>query len=65
MRIYSWLLGNFASVDEVEKNITQVYVWGMVYGPTKMVMPLHIAVHDASGKSIVIEYVEGTTRFGR
>ena len=59
MRIYSWLLSSFANVDEVKKNITQVYVWGEPFGPIKMVMLLHIAVHDASGKSIVIEYVKG------
>ncbi len=59
LRVISWLLSNFATVDEVKQNISHVYVWGEVFDPMGMVIPLHLAVHDAKGKSIVIEYVKG------
>ncbi len=55
----NWMLGNFATVDEVKKNIGNVVVWGGEIPELGMVPPLHIAVHDASGKSLVIEFIDG------
>ena len=45
-------------MDEVKQNISHVYVWGEVFDPNGMAMLLHLAMHDVSGKSIVI-YVKG------
>ncbi|HEV7732616.1 MAG TPA: choloylglycine hydrolase family protein [Candidatus Binatia bacterium] len=56
----SWLLENFASVDEVRANIGKVVVPGVVYQGWGMAPEVHFIVQDASGESIVIEYVGGT-----
>jgi choloylglycine hydrolase len=55
----NWMLGNFATVDEVKKNIGKVIVWGGTIPELGIVPPLHVAVHDASGRSLVIEFVGG------
>ena len=56
--VATWLLANFATVAEVRQAISQVRV---VQGPKDVVgiLPLHFAVHDAQGNSLVIEYVQG------
>ena len=51
-----WVLGNFATVDEVKTAFAGVHVWGKPIGPLNLIMPLHASVHDASGRSIVLEF---------
>ena len=55
----SWILDNFASVDEVKANIGSILVAETVLKQWGFSPPVHAIVHDASGKSIVIEYVGG------
>jgi len=55
----SWLLDNFASVDEVKAKIGSILVAGTVLKQWGFSPPVHAIVHDASGKSLVIEYVGG------
>ena len=55
----SWILENFATVEEVKQNIGSIVVAPVVFKNWGFVPPAHYVVHDASGKSIVIEYVEG------
>lgn len=55
----SWILENFATVEEVKQKIGGVAVAAVVFKQWGFVPPAHYVVHDASGKSIVIEYVEG------
>ena len=55
----SWILDNFASVDEVKANIGSIVVAATVLKQWGFSPPVHAIVHDASGKSIVIEYVGG------
>ena len=55
----SWILDNFASVDEVKANIGSILVAATVLKQWGFSPPVHAVVHDASGKSIVIEYVGG------
>jgi choloylglycine hydrolase len=55
----SWILDNFASVDEVKANIGSILVAGTVLKQWGFSPPVHAIVHDASGKSLVIEYVGG------
>lgn len=55
----SYMLENFASVDEVKDKIAAVAVPAVPFGPWKEGPPAHYIVHDATGKSIVIEYVDG------
>ena len=55
----SWLLGNFATVDEAKAGLAAVRVWGAFSPLIKSVPPAHVALTDATGKSIVIEFVDG------
>lgn len=55
----SWILENFATVEEVKQKIGSIIVPAVVVKQMDFVPPLHYVVHDASGKSIAIEYVEG------
>ena len=58
-QVGSWILENFGTVDEVKQNIGKVVVANVVFKQWGFVPPVHVVVHDAAGKSIVIEYVEG------
>lgn len=58
-RFGNWVLSNFATVDEVRKALGDVIVWGETIPQLGSFTPLHYSVHDANGKSIVIEYVDG------
>lgn len=55
----AWVLGNFATVNEVRAALSGVIVWGEMVPQLGSFSPLHYVVHDANGKSIVIEYVDG------
>ncbi|PYL73337.1 MAG: choloylglycine hydrolase [Verrucomicrobia bacterium] len=55
----SWILENFASVEEVKAHIGNIVVPGVVFGGWGFAPEAHYIVHDATGKSIVIEYVGG------
>jgi choloylglycine hydrolase len=55
----SWMLENFASVDEVKANIGNIVVPSVVFSSWGFPPEVHFVVHDASGKSIVVEYVGG------
>ena len=56
--VVTWILSNFATVDEVKEGIKNIRV---CRGPIDKtgVLDLHYTVHDASGKRLVIEYVKG------
>jgi choloylglycine hydrolase len=58
-QIGSWVLENFATVDEVKANIGNIVVPAVVFAAWGFAPEAHFVVHDASGKSIVIEYVGG------
>lgn len=55
----SWILDNFASVAEVRAAIGGIVVSAAVLKHWGVTPPLHVAVHDATGQSIVIQYVGG------
>jgi choloylglycine hydrolase len=55
----SYMLDSFASVDEIKEHVRDVVVPDVVDADWKFVPPVHYVVHDASGKSIVLEYVDG------
>jgi len=54
-----WVLANFESVPEVKSEIPNIIVEGANV-PGRGVIPLHYAITDRSGKSIVVEYSQGT-----
>ncbi len=55
----SWILDNFATVEEVKQNLDKIVVSEVVLKAWGFSPPLHYVVHDASGNSIVVEYVGG------
>jgi choloylglycine hydrolase len=55
-----WILGNFATVEEVKAAISKINVTSPFYVPEMHMSPsTHIAVHDALGNNIVIEFIDG------
>lgn len=59
--VVRWILGSFATVDEVKKGLKSVTVAGAPVQEMKnMYFPLHLAIHDRNKKSIVVEFVGGT-----
>lgn len=59
----NWILTQFRSLDEVREGIKQVVISPTVYKDWgNIVPPFHYIVYDKSGKSIVIEPMDGTFR---
>ncbi|HEY2039090.1 MAG TPA: choloylglycine hydrolase family protein [Edaphobacter sp.] len=56
----NWVLGNFATVAEVKAGLTDVQIWGGSLANNHI--PLHFSIHDASGKSAVLEFLKGNTQ---
>lgn len=54
-----WLLGSFSTVAEVKEAIAQVKVWAPQMAEWGGTPTAHLAIHDASGASAVIEFVDG------
>ncbi|MBL0185565.1 MAG: linear amide C-N hydrolase [Candidatus Obscuribacter sp.] len=54
-----WVLGNFATVDEVKAAIGGVKIWAPEMADWGGIPTCHLALHDATGKSVVIEFVGG------
>lgn len=56
----SWILGNFRTIEEIKKALSDVYVYQQnLPNLGDMVFELHAMIHDASGKGIVVEFVKG------
>jgi choloylglycine hydrolase len=56
----NWVLGNFATVDEVKAGLTGVQIWGSSL--TNSQIPIHFSIHDANGTSAVLEFLTGNTQ---
>lgn len=57
--VSKWILGNFATVQEVKEAMNSVFVWGQFIKPMNEIPGLHIALHDAEGNDLVIEFIDG------
>lgn len=55
----SWVLGNFATIDEVKAALPKVNIAGISLKEANGELYLHIALHDAFGKNLVIEFIDG------
>jgi choloylglycine hydrolase len=55
----SYLLENFATVEEVKANVGKIVVPSVVFKQWGFAPEVHYIVSDSSGKNIVIEYVGG------
>jgi choloylglycine hydrolase len=58
----SWILENFATVEEVRQNLGSIVVPTVVFKAWGFVPPVHFVVYDTTGQSIVVEYVGGSLR---
>lgn len=58
--LLSWILTNFATVEEVKAAINDVAVINVKQAEMGITPPLHYTIHDATGASLVIEPVDGT-----
>ena len=56
--VVSWILSNFATVEEVKEGIKNIRVCKQA-DDKKGFLELHYTIHDPSGASLVIEYVKG------
>ena len=54
-----WILGNFATIAELKKGLQQVEIWGHYIEAMHVMPPIHITAHDASGNSLVVEFLGG------
>jgi len=57
-----YVLGNFSNVDDIKQALPKltVYAKALKHAGKNVVFPLHFAVTDVNGNSIVIEMIEGT-----
>lgn len=63
LRIGQWLLSQFDSVDQVKDALRGVVVFGeRLESLGDWPLPLHFAVHDANGKSLVLEWMDGALK---
>jgi len=58
----SWIMGNFVTVEEVKEALPKVNVAGINLKEANGNLYMHIAVHDASGKNLVIEFIDGEVK---
>lgn len=59
--LFPYLLTTCANTDEVKAAMQNIYVIGIPEPAIGMAPPLHLALSDANGKSIVIEFTKGVT----
>lgn len=60
LQLGAWVLSQFSNTEEVKNSLSEIKVWGeklTIFG--NEYVPLHYVVHEPSGKSIVLEWVEG------
>ncbi len=54
-----WILGSFATVDEVKQALSKVQIYPNILSALGKVPPLHMSIHDRKGNSIVVEFING------
>lgn len=55
-----WILSNFKTIDEVREALQSIYVFKKTIPIAgNFIFPLHAAVYDATGKGLIIEFLEG------
>lgn len=57
--LITWILTNFSTVSEVKANLPNIKLTNTIFPPWGIVPPLHAIIHDLSGETLVIEYVNG------
>jgi choloylglycine hydrolase len=59
VNVVAYLLGTCATIAEATDALASTTVWPYVYGPFGFAPPAHIVLHDATGASAVVEWVDG------
>lgn len=60
MRMGDWALSNFKTVDEIRKALPSILVFAQTIPEAgDMIFPLHFSFYDASGKGLIVEYIDG------
>lgn len=59
LQLVSWVLGNFATVDEVKRKIKSVHVVGL----DSAASTVHWRFADSSGNQVVLEIIDGEIHF--
>jgi choloylglycine hydrolase len=59
IEVASYVLATCATVDEAVSALADVVVWAQDVAPIG-VLPLHLSVHDRSGRAVVVEWVGGS-----
>lgn len=54
-----YILSNFKSVEEVERDLPNIRIWGEPSEKWPINPAVHLALHDPSGKNLVIEFLDG------
>lgn len=55
----TYALTNFATVDEVKAALPKILINKTGHAPFKGAVPLHMTLHDTTGKNLVVEYNDG------
>jgi choloylglycine hydrolase len=55
----AWILGNFATVDELKKAVADIKIFSYVVPELHMAPPGHAVIYDSSGKCVVMEFGDG------
>ncbi len=57
--IGSWLLGNFTTVEEAKEGLLKMNIYAADVPGFASIPPVHLSIHDAKGKSAVVEFLKG------
>ena len=58
-QLLTYVLTNFATVDEVKRGLPKILVNGASLQAFGGPVPIHMTLHDRSGKSLSVEYING------
>lgn len=58
-QVLNWVLSNFDDVNEIKSGLQKVFVNNSELAMWKGVVKMHYTFHDMTGKSIVVEYLNG------
>jgi choloylglycine hydrolase len=58
-QLLTYVLTNFATVDEVKRGLPKILVNGASVQAFGGPMPIHMTLHDRNGKSLSVEYING------
>ena len=57
-QLLTWILTNFASVEEVVNNINNIAITDTAIAKLNFSLPVHYIIYDNKGKSIVLEFAQ-------